>query len=192
MEECCISRQSRSLERGRTFSIVGRGARFHAFPTMGRVTSGWTYSPWPILSHGNLEFVISHGSISISCPSRATLPLWPRAVTMKLWRSFETHMKVVQHHIRYFGRFPVSQFNESLGGVDLKCTQWVQFRSTQPKLYFPKIMEFSHYNEYGVVPWQIEVGMSWSRIFEYSVKTYATMFSTKCYLVHVAFLYNQS
>jgi hypothetical protein len=55
-----------------------------------------------------------------------------------------------EHHIRHFGRFPVSQFNDSLGGVDLKCTQWVQFRSTQPKLYFPKIMEFSHYNEYGV------------------------------------------
>ena len=56
-----------------------------------------------------------------------------------------------KHHIRYFGRFPVSQFNDSLGGVDLKCTQWVQFRSTQPKLYFPKIMKFSHYNEYGVL-----------------------------------------
>jgi hypothetical protein len=27
---------------------------------------------------------------------------------------------------------------------------WVQFRSIQPKLYFPKIMKFSHYNEYGV------------------------------------------
>ena len=36
----------------------------------------------------------------------------------------------LQHHIRYFGRFPVSQFNDCLGGVDLKCTQWVQFRST--------------------------------------------------------------
>ena len=60
-------------------------------------------------------------------------------------------LKSVEHHIRYFGRFPVSQFNDSLGGVNLKCTQWVQFRSTQPKLYFPKIMEFSHYNEYGVV-----------------------------------------
>jgi hypothetical protein len=58
----------------------------------------------------------------------------------------------MQYHIRYFGRFPVSQFNDSLGGVDLKCTQWVQFRWTQPKLYFPKIMEFSHYNEYGVMP----------------------------------------
>jgi hypothetical protein len=57
----------------------------------------------------------------------------------------------MQHHIRYFGRFPVSQFNDSLGGVDLKCTQWVQFRSTQPKLYFPKIMEISHYNEYGAM-----------------------------------------
>ena len=57
----------------------------------------------------------------------------------------------IEHHICYFGRFPVSQFNDSLGGVDLKCTQWVHFRSTQPKLYFPKIMEFSHYNEYGVI-----------------------------------------
>ena len=57
----------------------------------------------------------------------------------------------MKHHIRYFGRFPVSQFNDSVGGVDLKCTQWVQFRSTQPKLYFPKIMKFSHYNEYGVM-----------------------------------------
>jgi hypothetical protein len=37
---------------------------------------------------------------------------------------------LMKHHIRYFGRFPVSQFNDSLGGVDLKCTQWVQFRST--------------------------------------------------------------
>ena len=55
-----------------------------------------------------------------------------------------------EHHIRYFGRFPVSQINDSLGGVELKCTQWVHFRSTQPKLYFPKIMEFSHYDEYGV------------------------------------------
>ena len=26
-----------------------------------------------------------------------------------------------KHHIRYFGRFPVSQFNDSLGGVDLNC-----------------------------------------------------------------------
>ena len=26
----------------------------------------------------------------------------------------------------------------------------MQFRSTRPKLYFLKIMEFSHYNEYGV------------------------------------------
>ena len=58
----------------------------------------------------------------------------------------------IQHHICYFRRFPASQFNDNLGGVDLKCTQWVQFRSTQPKLYFPKIMEFSHYNEYGVIP----------------------------------------
>jgi hypothetical protein len=55
-----------------------------------------------------------------------------------------------EHHIRYFGRFPVSRFNDSLGGVDLKCTQRVHFRSTQPKLYFSKIMEFSHHNEYGV------------------------------------------
>jgi hypothetical protein len=60
-------------------------------------------------------------------------------------------MKDMEHHIRYFERFPVSQFNDNLGGVDVKCTQWVQFRSTQPKLYFPKIMEFSHYNEYGVM-----------------------------------------
>ena len=60
-----------------------------------------------------------------------------------------------EHHIRYFGRFPVSQFDDSLGGVDLKCTQWVYFRSTQPKLYFPKIMEFSHYFEYGVFVFQI-------------------------------------
>jgi hypothetical protein len=30
-----------------------------------------------------------------------------------------------KHHIRYFERFPVFQFNDSLGGVDLKCTQWV-------------------------------------------------------------------
>ena len=29
--------------------------------------------------------------------------------------------------------------------------QWVHFRSTPPKLYFPKIMKFSHYNEYGVI-----------------------------------------
>ena len=65
--------------------------------------------------------------------------------------SHELQLVISQkHHIRYFGRFPVSQFNDSLGGVDLKCTQWVQFRSTQPKLYFPKILEFSHYNEYGV------------------------------------------
>ena len=27
----------------------------------------------------------------------------------------------------------------------------VHLRSTQPKLYFPKIMKFSHYNEYGVL-----------------------------------------
>ena len=63
-------------------------------------------------------------------------------------------IKIVQdsykHHVRYIGRFPVSQFNDSLGGVDLKGTQWVHLRSTQPKLYFPKIMEFSHYDEYGV------------------------------------------
>ena len=58
-----------------------------------------------------------------------------------------------QHHIRYIGRLEISQFNDKLGGVDLKCTQWVQFRSTQPKLYFPKIMEFSHYVEYGVKPY---------------------------------------
>jgi hypothetical protein len=63
-------------------------------------------------------------------------------------------IKHIKHHIRYFGRFPVSQFNDSLGGVDLKCTHWAHFRLTQPKLYFPKIMEFSHYNEYGVI-------MSW-------------------------------
>ena len=63
----------------------------------------------------------------------------------------DTEMGYMEHHIRYIGRFPVSQCNDSLGGVDLKCTQWVQFRSTQPKLYIPKIMEFSHYNEYGVM-----------------------------------------
>ena len=55
-----------------------------------------------------------------------------------------------KHHIRYIGRFLVSQFNDSLGGVELKCTQWVHFSSTPPKLYFPKIMIFSHYVEYGV------------------------------------------
>jgi hypothetical protein len=66
---------------------------------------------------------------------------WHLALHDKSWR---------KHHIRYFGRFPVSQFDDSLGGVDLKCTQWVHFRSTQPKLYFLKIMEFSHYDEYGV------------------------------------------
>ena len=48
-------------------------------------------------------------------------------------------VEAVKHHIRYFGRFPVSPFNDSLGGVDL-----VHFRLTQPKLCFPKIMEFSH------------------------------------------------
>ena len=58
--------------------------------------------------------------------------------------NYKMVVRKLEHHIRYFGRFPVSQFNDSLGGVDLKCTQWVQFRSTQPKLYFPKIMEFSH------------------------------------------------
>ena len=60
------------------------------------------------------------------------------------------HTHAHEHHIRNFGRFPVSQFDDSLGGVDLKCTQWVHFRSTQPKLYFPKIMEFSQNFEYGV------------------------------------------
>ena len=52
-----------------------------------------------------------------------------------------------KHHIRYIGRFLVSQFNDSSGGVKLKCTH---FSSTPPKLYFPKIMIFSHYVEYGV------------------------------------------
>ena len=42
----------------------------------------------------------------------------------------------MKHHIRYFERFPISQFND---------------RSTQPNLYFLKIIEFSHYNEYGVM-----------------------------------------
>ena len=32
----------------------------------------------------------------------------------------------------------------------MESTQNIYFRSTQPKLYFPKIMEISHYNEYGV------------------------------------------
>jgi len=58
---------------------------------------------------------------------------------------------MLEHHIRNFGRFPVSQFDDSLGGVDLKGTQWVHFRSTQPKLYFSKIMEFSQNFEYGVL-----------------------------------------
>ena len=57
----------------------------------------------------------------------------------------------MQHHIRYFGRFPVSQFNDSLGGVDLKCTQWVHFRLTPSKLYFLKLINFFHYVEYGVM-----------------------------------------
>jgi len=34
-----------------------------------------------------------------------------------LWRR-----KYNQHHIRYFGRFPISQFNDSLGRVDVNCT----------------------------------------------------------------------
>ena len=29
--------------------------------------------------------------------------------------------QTIEHHIRNFGRFPVSQFNDSLGGVDLNC-----------------------------------------------------------------------
>ena len=63
----------------------------------------------------------------------------------------------MEHHISYIGRFPVSQFNDNLGEVDLKCTWWVHFRWTPPKLYFPKIMEFSHYVEYGVMGSQVPI-----------------------------------
>ena len=73
----------------------------------------------------------------------------PKQKKLRKFYSYESdHIQIIKiesnNNIRYFGRFPVSQFNDSLGGVDLKCTQWVQFRSTQTKLYFPKIMEFSH------------------------------------------------
>ena len=82
-------------------------------------------------------------------------PIGQRQVYVKQRGDFTAGNQIanlfLNHHIHYFGRFPVSQFNDGLGGGDLKSTQWVQFRSTQPTLYFPTIMEFSHYNEYGVL-----------------------------------------
>ena len=53
-----------------------------------------------------------------------------RAIEIYHWAFYIQPCIWEKHHIRYFGRFPVSQFNDSLGGVDLKCTQWVQFRSS--------------------------------------------------------------
>jgi hypothetical protein len=48
---------------------------------------------------------------------------------LQIWRSANLSLRCpclegtkserLKHHIRYFGRFPVSQFNDSLDGVDL-------------------------------------------------------------------------
>ena len=78
------------------------------------------------------------------------LHIYPQTILSIGISTNETHIKCI-NHIRYIGRFSFSQFDDSLGGVGVICTQWVHFWSTQPpKLYFPKIMEFSHHDEYGV------------------------------------------